>query len=394
MKILYHHRTQGEEPESVHIANIVTSLRRHGHEVDIVGPVPVLESRRESQRSLLGRVKELLPRPALELAQIAYNLKSLLQLAGALRRKRYDFIYERYALYNTSGVWAARWFRLPLILEVNTPYAQAWAKYYGLRFPRLARAFERYVFRNADRLFTVTQVQRGLLEGEGVAAERIVVCHNAIDPDEFRPERYAEDGLRKELGLGAVVVGFVGTMNRWQGVQGFVDVVREVAAVRKDISFLFVGDGEGRAPLEAEIKRLGLQPQAIFAGRQPHASVGRYVAAMDIGVLLDSNAYGSPMKVFEYWAMGKAVIAPRVGPVLEIMRDGETGMLIDAGDAPAMARAILRLAEDGDLRHRLGASGREHVLKHHVWMQNAAAILEAYDSCRAAEAAPAKPVSR
>src|ERR1700712_2251518 len=98
MKILYHHRTQGEEPESVHIANIVTSLRRHGHEVDIVGPVPVLESRRESQRSLLGRVKELLPRPALELAQIAYNLKSLLQLAGALRRKRYDFIYERYAL--------------------------------------------------------------------------------------------------------------------------------------------------------------------------------------------------------------------------------------------------------------------------------------------------------
>jgi glycosyltransferase involved in cell wall biosynthesis len=381
MKILYHHRTQGEEPESVHIANIVAALRLAGHEVTIVGPHPV--SRHASGPTLTGRIKRRLPRFAVELAQLAYNLKSLLQLVPVLRRMRPDFIYERYGLYNIAGLIAARWFRRPLILEVNTPYAQAWAKYYGLSFPRLARAVERYILRRADRIITVTEVQRGVLEEEGVSAERIIVCHNAIDPEEFSPARFAGDDLRRTLGLRPVVVGFVGTMNRWQGVQGFADVVRGVVRDRQDVSFLFVGDGEGRARLEAEIAGSGLRECVVFAGRQPHTLVPRYAAAMDIGVLLDSNAYGSPMKVFEYWSMGKAVIAPRVGPVLEILREGETGLLIEPGDAPAMAREIVRLAADPQLRLRLGENARKHVLATHTWMQNAAEIVRAYEQCRA-----------
>ena len=380
MKILYHHRTQGEEPESVHIANIVAALRAAGHEVTIVGPEPV--SRHVSKPTLTGRIKRRLPRFGVELAQIGYNLKSLWQLVRAIRRLRPAFVYERYGLYNIAGLLAARWFSLPLILEVNTPYAQAWAKYYGLSFPRLARAVERYILRRADRIITVTEVQRGVLEAEGVSPGRLIVCHNAIDPEEFSPARFSGDDLRSALALRPLVVGFIGTMNRWQGVQGFAEVVRSVAAARPDVGFLFVGDGEGRARLQAEIASCGLGDRAVFAGRQPHALVPRYAAAMDIGVLLDSNAYGSPMKVFEYWSMGKAVIAPRVGPVLEILREGETGLLIDPGDAAAMAREIVRLAADPELRHRLGESGRRHVLVTHTWARNAAEILRAYEHCR------------
>jgi glycosyltransferase involved in cell wall biosynthesis len=241
---------------------------------------------------------------------------------------------------------------------------------------------ERYVLRRADRIITVTEAQRGVLEAEGVKAERLIVCHNAIDPQEFAPARFAGDGLRATLGLEGLVVGFIGTMNRWQGVQGFAEVVRSVAAARADVKFLFVGDGEGRARLQEDITRSGLGARAVFAGRQPHAQVPRYVAAMDVGVLLDSNAYGSPMKVFEYWAMGKAVIAPRVAPVLEILRDEDTGLLIEPGDAAGMARQILRLAENQELRRRIGESGRRHVLATHTWARNAAEILRAYEQSR------------
>jgi glycosyltransferase involved in cell wall biosynthesis len=101
---------------------------------------------------------------------------------------------------------------------------------------------------------------------------------------------------------------------------------------------------------------------------------------MDVGVLLDSNAYGSPMKVFEYWSMGKAVIAPSVAPVLEILTDNDTGLLIAPGDGQAMAKQILRLATDRALRARLGEAGRKQVLAQHTWKQNAARILEAYAS--------------
>jgi glycosyltransferase involved in cell wall biosynthesis len=384
MRILYHHRTQGEEPESVHIASIVAALRKLGHTVDIVGPVKISEKREVAKQTSLGRIKQRLPQFALELAQMVYNLRSLSMLVKQLRRERYDFIYERYALYNVAGLMAARMFNLPIVLEVNTPYAQAWGKYYGLKLVRLARAVERYTFRRVDRIITVTEVQRGLLEQEGVFPERIAVCHNAVEPSDFDPNDPAGAQLRRELGLRPLVVGFVGTMNRWQGVKGFAEVIRLVAAERKDVSFLFVGDGEGRAGLEAELQKAGLQGEAVFVGRKPHATIPRYVAAMDIGVLLDSNAYGSPMKVFEYWAMGKAVIAPSVGPVLEILRDGETGLLIAPGDAQAMARHILALAANPAERLRLGDVGRKHVLATHTWLQNAEKIVDAYSASRAA----------
>jgi glycosyltransferase involved in cell wall biosynthesis len=379
MRILYHHRTQGEEPESVHIAAIVAALRRLGHEVDIVGPAPIrtAATRERGGRSWLGRLKGAAPRFVVELAQVAFNVVSAAQLVRALSRARYDFIYERYALYNLAGLVAARIFGLPLVLEVNTLYAQAWRKYYGLRFARLARFTERLAVRRAHAVITVTDVQRAMLEEEGVRPERITVSHNAIDPADFDPERWQSAPLRQRLGLPAVVAGFVGTMNRWQGVQGFAEVIERVAAARHDVGFLFVGDGEGRAGLEAELARRGARQAAVFVGRQPHAAIPEFLAAMDIGLLLDSNAYGSPMKVFEYWAMGKAVIAPEVAPVLEVMRDGETGLLIAPGDAPAMAQRIIALAADQPLRARLAEAGRRRVLASHTWERNAANILEA-----------------
>jgi len=379
VKILYHHRTQGEEPESVHIANIVRALRVLGNEVNLVGPAPV--SRHTAHRTLLGRIKGRLPRCGVELAQLAYNLRSLWQLMRALHRAEYDFIYERYALYNLAGVWAARIARLPLILEVNTLYAQAWGRYYGLCFPRLARALERHILRAADQVITVTEVQRGLLIQEGVRHERIIVSHNAVEPAEFSPGRYEGEDLRQSLGLKGLVIGFVGTMNRWQGVTGFAEVVRSVVNVRQDVTFLFVGDGEGREPLQAQLQHLGLQQWVVFAGRVAHASVPRYLAAIDIGVLLDSNAYGSPMKVFEYWSMGKAVIAPRVAPVLEVARDGETCLLIAPSDTAAMAAGIVRLAGDPQLRRRLAENGRAQVLAAHTWSRNAEQIVCAYKAC-------------
>ncbi len=381
MRILYHHRTAGEEPESVHIANIVRSLRKAGHEVDIIGPAPLANAPVAGPPSRLVRVKQQMPRWLVELLQVGYNLRSFLQLRRALKAGRYDFIYERHALYNFSGLLASRWSGLPLILEVNTLYAEAWAKYYGLAFARLARWLEIATIRRADHLITVTEVQRAMLVSRGVANHAITVSHNAVDPEEFSPTSHPCDELRAQLQLRPIVVGFVGTMNRWQGVQGFVDVVSAVVAQRQDVSFLFVGEGERRARLEEELRNRELLPYVVFAGRQPHSRIARFVSAMSIGVLLDSNAYGSPMKIFEYWAMGKAVIAPRVAPVVEILQDGQNGLLIEPGDAAAMAAHILRLAADPALRGALGAAGRRRVLEQHTWDNNAAQILTAYRDC-------------
>lgn len=376
MRILYHHRTQGAEPESVHIAAIAAALGRLRHTIDIVGPTGKDPRGGSSKQSLLGRIKRKTPRLLVELIQIIYNPVSFGKLLHALLRRRYDFLYERYALYNVAGLFAARLFAKPFVLEVNTLYARAWQQYFGLWLGGLARALERYTVRSADAVITVSDALRVLLEQEGVEARRITVLPNAIDPREFDPTRFEGSDLRNKLGLAPIVAGFVGTMMRWQGVTGFADVVEQVTAARDDVSFLFVGDGESRGALQLELSRRGVGRGVTFVGRQPHAAIPEYIAAMDIGLLLDSNSYGSPMKVFEYWAMGKAVIAPTVPPVLEVMRDGQTGLLIAPGDAAAMVRNILLLAGDAELRVRLGQAGRRAVLAAHTWDRNAGKILD------------------
>jgi glycosyltransferase involved in cell wall biosynthesis len=379
MRILYLHRTQGEEPESIHINAIVTALRELRHDVTVVGPSRVDKVAATSeQRSALRGVKKVVPGWAFELLQMGYNLVALWNLIRAVRRVRPDFIYERYALYSFAGVLVARWLKIPLILEVNTPYAQAWAHFYGIRFKRFARRLENWTLRSAPQIITVTQVQCELLTKEGVPPTRITVCHNAIDPAWFDPKLHRVEGLRERLALGEVVIGFVGTMNRWQGIPKFAEVIDTVLSTQPSASFLFVGDGEFRSSLEDDCLARGFADRVRFVGRRPHQEIPDYIQLMDIAVLLNSNDYGSPMKIFEYWAMEKAVIAPEVVPVTEILTDGETGLLIPRGDALAMSRRIVELLKDPALRERLGQSGRRLVLARHTWTSNAQKILDVY----------------
>jgi glycosyltransferase involved in cell wall biosynthesis len=385
MRVLYHHRTQGEEPESIHIGSIVSALRAQGHEVRVVGPVDIerpahgpSEASAAARPHRLVRIKEAVPRAVFELLQVAYNLIAWRRLDRAVREFAPDLIYERYALYGFAGGIVARRRGVPFILEVNTPYAQAWAKYYGLHLPRLARWLERRTLCAADHLITVTHAQVKLLQDIGVQPARVTVSHNAIDPQWFDQPRQHDPALRERLGLRGIVIGFVGTMNRWQGIPKFGEVVASVLARHPDASFLFVGDGEFRQALEDTCRAQGHLDRVVFAGRQPHARVPSFVAAMDIAVLLDSNTYGSPMKIFEYWGMGKAVVAPAVPPVLEVMRDGETGLLIEPGNAAQLADRIVELATNDALRERLGRAGRVYVCGHHTWADNARQIVEAH----------------
>jgi glycosyltransferase involved in cell wall biosynthesis len=386
MRVLYHHRTQGEEPESIHIESIVAALRALGHEVRIVGPVDIehreaattaVTAAKPRKPSRLVRIKQAVPRSVFELLQIAYNVVAWRRLDRAVREYKPDFIYERYALYAFAGGMVARRHGIPLVLECNTPYAQAWAKYYGLHLPRLARWLEARTLRTADHVITVTHAQGKLLQQIGVRPEHLTVSHNAIDPAWFNQERQHDPALRERLGLKGLVIGFVGTMNRWQGIPKFAEVIPSVLARHPDASFLFVGDGEFRQPLEDLCRAAGTLDRVKFVGRQPHDKVPAFVASMDIAVLLDSNAYGSPMKIFEYWGMGKPVVAPSVVPVLEVMRDRETGLLIEPGNAAQLADRIVELAADPALRARLGAAGRACATAHHTWRNNAEQIMAA-----------------
>jgi glycosyltransferase involved in cell wall biosynthesis len=204
--------------------------------------------------------------------------------------------------------------------------------------------------------------------------DRISVCHNAIDPAEFNCDK-TPTFSDADWDENCIVVGFVGTMNRWQGIPVFKTVIPEVIRCNPRAHFLMVGDGEYRQELQDHLIQSGCDDRVEFTGRRPHSDIPGYIARMDITVLPDSNSYGSPMKIFEYMAMGKAIVAPGVVPVQEIMEDGVTGFVITPGDADAMVRRILQLAGNETLRKNLGSAAREYVLGSHTWEANAKVII-------------------
>lgn len=376
MKILYHHRTQWEEPECVHIKAVVDSLRRLGHDVLLVGPQSKVPE--TSGKGALSKIKRMVPSCLFEVLQIFYNAISILKLWRAIAQFKPDLIYERYALYSFAGVAVSRVRAVPIILEVNTPYAHAWAKYYRVYWPRLAIWFERHILRGASHVVTVTAVQKDFLTEHYLDKDRITVCHNAIDPDEFNCDMIPIIS-GADWDESCVVVGFVGTMNRWQGIPVFKTVMPEVIRCNPKVRFLMVGDGEYKQELQDHLIQSGCDDRVEFTGRRPHADIPGYIARMDITVLPDSNSYGSPMKIFEYMAMGKAIVAPRVAPVQEIMEDGTTGFVIPPGDAEAMIERILFLATDESLRKKLGSAARDYVLASHTWEANAKVIVHLAD---------------
>ena len=122
----------------------------------------------------------------------------------------------------------------------------------------------------------------------------------------------------------------------------------------------------------------------IFTGAVAHGRVPALLDACDILVaphvpLADgSEFFGSPTKIFEYMAMGKGIVASRLGQIGEVLSDGETAMMVEPGDVGQLRDAILRMIESRELRERLGARAREVAVQNHTWVHNARRVLDAY----------------
>src|SRR6266481_3482917 len=144
MKILYHHRIGSKDGQYVHIEELVSALRRRGHDVVIVGPPATAREDFGAEAGFVGVLKRYLPRFAYELLELTYALLDYRRLVRAIKRSRPDCLYERYNLYLPSGVWAHRRFGLPMLLEVNAPLYAERKKYHGISLDRLARWTERY----------------------------------------------------------------------------------------------------------------------------------------------------------------------------------------------------------------------------------------------------------
>jgi glycosyltransferase involved in cell wall biosynthesis len=343
---------------------MIAALRKDGVTVDIVEPqrVDALKP---------ARKKQVIPKHLYELLEFGYSGLEFIKLAAAILKHRPDAIYERANIYMLSGVWAARLFNLPLLLEVNSPLTEERAKFDGLAMPSFARWTEEVTWRYADYVLPVTAVLGGYVERAGVPPSRIVVTSNGVNEDEFRivaPER--RPALPKTFGAGPVL-GFVGYVRAWHGLPQIVDLLAQDADFA-DANLMVVGDGPGRADLEARAKELGVADRLWVCGLVERDGLAAHISCFDIALQPEVTSYASPLKLFEYMALNRAIVAPDAPNIREVLTHQEDSLLFEPNSPKSLGDAIRALVRDGALRSRLGAGAADKIRRDDIsWARNA-----------------------
>lgn len=374
MKILYHHRIRSKDGQAVHLEELISALRSAGHEVKLAGPDAFEQSSFGHDPKMIAAIKKILPRAVYECLEIAYNVPAYLRLRKACKAFAPDVIYERYNLNLLAGIWLGKRFRVPILLEVNAPLAEERRDFGGLAFPRFAKRLEAQIWRRSDYVLPVTRVLGEKVQAAGVPRERIRVVPNAIDTKMF-DHGSTGDSAKQALNLaGKTVLGFIGFVREWNGLENAVDLLA-IPDTPSDLHLMIVGDGPAITDLKAKVSQLGISDRVTFAGLVERDQVGLYLAAVDIALLPQCVEYCSPLKLFEYMAARKAIVAPDQPNIREVLRPGDA-LLFPPGDFGKMSDAILQAAQNHSLRDELGRSSRRVVEEHgYTWSNNASRVI-------------------
>ena len=377
LKILYHHRLGSKDGQYVHVEELTTALERAGHSIVMSAPSRMGRASFGADSGIIARFKRWMPRAMYEILEFAYSVPAYRRLMRATREHRPDCLYERYSLFLPAGVWWKRRTGLPMMLEVNAPLCEERSRYGGIALRRFARRTERIAWLGADMTLPVTEVLARHLRVAGVPDSRITVIPNGIDPRRFERAPTTEEA-KQALGLdGRLVLGFTGFVREWHRLDQVIDLLAERRA--DDLHLLVVGDGPERERLEAHARDRDVEGRVRFTGIVDRDQVADHVAAFDVALQPAVVAYASPLKLFEYLALGKAVVAPDTDNIREILTDGVDGVLFEAGNADAFRAAVERVCADPSLRARLGDRARRLIVdRGFTWDRNAETVVETF----------------
>jgi PEP-CTERM/exosortase A-associated glycosyltransferase len=252
----------------------------------------------------------------------------------------------------------------------------------GVRY-KLTRGMESWALRRADHVFTICEGLRRDIVARGILSGKVTVIPNAVDVDSFEPGGTPDQVLKTQLGLrGASVIGFIGSFYAYEGLDLLLAAFPAMLARQPDARILLVGGGPQDAALKAQAQRLGVADKVVFAGRVPHAQVQRYYDLVDVLAYprhsMRLTELVTPLKPLEAMAQGRVLVASDVGGHQELIRDGQTGVLFQAGNAEALANAIVKLLSTRDEWPAIRRAGRQFVEAERNWTNSVANYANVY----------------
>ncbi len=375
MKILYNHRVASKDGQYVHIEEINKAIKSLGHDIVMVAPKLSDEASFGSDSGLVSKLKQRLPKAVYEVLEFLYSFVAFFKVIYTILKTKPDVMYERYNLFFLGGIWAAKLCNIPLLLEVNSPLFEERDEYGGIALKRFARWTEYYAWRNADTVLPVTQVLANYIKKAGVPDSKIEVIPNGVELSRFNPALFNE---RKPELEGKCVVGFVGFCREWHHLD---KVMRSLASQqRDDIIFLLVGDG----PVLEELKQLAIElefdKQFISTGLVKRENLPYWLSQIDIALQPAVTPWASPLKMIEYLAMGKAILADDSPNIKELLTHNQDSLLFPSGDINAMTESLIQMVDNPVLVQTLSANAKALISdKGLEWRNNAQRIITLFE---------------
>ncbi len=369
----------------MHISGMAEAFEREGYEIVFSSPTGIDPRKNKGgnpfkktnqPKPLTSRIVEALPSFCFEFLEIGYNLLAWWQNRKHLKENPVSIIYERHAFFLFATALLCRSRKIPLITEVNELIGDE-----RIREQPLLKSFaqwaDRITFQTASWIIVVSPHLKRRIEATGIDGEKILVMPNAIHPEEFIPQEDTQT-IRKQLKRAAdeTLMSFVGWFVPWHYLDRLLSTFAKIAKDHPKAHLILYGDGELKDSLKAQAEELGIRSQVHFPGPVTHDQIANHLNAADICLIPHSNAYRSPIKLFEYMALGKAILAPAKEPIEMVVTHEKHALLFESENESALLENMKRLLSDPKLRRQLGENAKSHVLKNHTWDQNAQEILK------------------
>jgi glycosyltransferase involved in cell wall biosynthesis len=342
-----------------------------------------------------------------KLGYLRWNLDCLLstisfviQVKKLFKIYEIDAIYQRYSIFNCTGILLSRFYKKPLILEYNGSEVWAftrWGQKPLLSLMWLAKIIEKINIHHATYITVVSQVLHDDLVALGVESKKIIINPNGVDSEVFNPARLIaeRETLRHTFNItDKFVIGFIGTFSYWHGIEMLSRCIPIIIEQNPQIHFLLIGDGPLKELISTELAHKKVTKEHVtFSGQIPFDKAADYLSMCDAFISPTqpnrdtTKFFGSPTKIFEYLSMGKPVVASNLEQLKEVvspainlqstsMINNEVGILIDPCDDTDLIKSIIFLSRlDRTHQDMLGVNARTKAIHNYTWHHHVTKII-------------------